>query len=426
MRRTGLIAPVLCVLLAGPATAQDGLASRITDLFTFGECGVPLCLDLGNEHGNHFIPAVTAGGAQFIGFLTQSIGTATSAIPISATSSGATFSIVGGLPVRTSTSAGPIFGERAQTLGRGRFFLGANVTGLQFSTLNGVPTENLLINFQHQDVGDTTVFGDPEFENDVIQLQMQLDVNLTVATLFATWGVLDFVDIGVAVPFVRTSFSGGSEAQILPFGNVAIHNFGGDPAAPILRATTSASGSATGIGDVVGRLKINLGQSQRLGAALLADVRFPTGDEEQLLGLGETSIRALAIGSAQFGPFSPHLNAGYIARTGESDTDAILATIGFDNLTAEWATIAVDVVTEWQIGDQPLVLPGDIEWTTPFTRRIPSSNIPNRKNNLINASVGVKFNVRGGTVVVLNGIAPLRKVGLQPDFIWTAGIEGAF
>jgi hypothetical protein len=26
---------------------------------------------------------------------------------------------------------------------------------------------------------------------------------------------------------------------------------------------------------------------------------------------------------------------------------------------------------------------------------------------------------------VLNGIAPLRKVGLQPDFIWTVGVEGS-
>ena len=29
------------------------------------------------------------------------------------------------------------------------------------------------------------------------------------------------------------------------------------------------------------------------------------------------------------------------------------------------------------------------------------------------------------TVLVINGIAPLRKTGLQPDFIWTFGLEGS-
>lgn len=419
------IARVLLILaLARPAGAQD-LRDRITDLFTFGDCGAPLCLELDNEHGDHFIPAVAAGNETVIGFLTRAVGTATAAVPISATSSGATFAIIGGLPVRTSTSAGPIFGERAQTLGRGRFFLGANVTSMEFTTLSGAPLDNLVINFQHQDVGEP-VLGDPEFENDIIQLRMRLDVSLTVASVFATWGILDFVDVGVAVPFVRTSVEGASEAQILTFGNTTIHNFGGDPADPLLRAATAASGTATGIGDIVGRLKINLGQSRMFGAALLADVRFPTGKEEDLLGLGATSVRALGIGSAQFGDFAPHINVGYLARTGELQNDAVLATVGFDNLMAPWATVAVDLVSEWQVGETQIDLPEEIRLEEPFVRELPAINVPNRKENLLSASVGVKFNMRGGTVLVLNGIAPLRRAGLQPDFIWTAGIEGAF
>ena len=427
MRPTPLFAPLALTLLVAPLAAQDQdrLRNRITDLFTFGDCGAPLCLELDNAHGNHFIPAVAAGNETVIGFLTQAVATATGAVPISATSSGATFTIVGGLPVRTSTSAGPIFGERAQTLGRGRFFLGANVTSMQFTTLSGAPLDNLLINFQHQDVGQP-VLGDPEFENDVIQLRLRLGMNLTVASVYATWGILDFVDLGVAVPFVRTTIDGASEAQILTFGNQTIHNFGGDPADPLLRAATAASGTATGIGDVAGRLKINLGQSRMFGAALLADVRFPTGNEEDLLGSGATSVRALGITSAQFGNFAPHLNVGYLARTGEMQNDAVLATVGFDNLMASWATVAVDLVSEWQLGENQIALPGEIQFEEPFVRELQAINVPNRRENLISASVGMKFNVRGGMVLVLNGIAPLRRAGLQPDFIWTAGIEGAF
>jgi hypothetical protein len=416
-------AGALAICLATPLFAQD-MRSTINQLFTFGDCGQPLCLDLPDAHGNHFLPAVAAGNQTVIGFLTDAISQSAANTPLSATSSGETFTLVGGLPVRSSTSAGPIFGERAQTLGRGRFYIGANVTGIQFTTINSAPLDNILINFAHQDVGNPGE-GDPEFENDILQLRMNLDMSVTVASIFATWGILDFMDVGVAVPFVRTRLSGTSDAQIQPFGSVAVHRFGGTDIDPILRATTSASGTSSGIGDVVGRIKINLGQGRTLGAAILADVRFPTGSEKDLRGAGSSSIRAMAVGSAQFGNFAPHINLGYLSRTAALQNDAVLATLGFDNLMASWATFAADIISEWQVGDNPISLPGDIVFIAPFQRRIPSISIPDRRNNLINLATGLKFNVRGGAVLVVNAIAPLRKAGLQPDFIWTVGLEGS-
>ncbi len=415
------------ILLSATLAEAQSLRSRIGNLFTFGDCGLPLCLDLGTEHGQHFIPAVAAGELGIIGFVTEAIGRSTQRVPLAATSSGETFSIVGGLPVRTSTSAGPIFGERSQTLGRGRFYLGANVSGINLTSIGGVPLENITINFGHQDVGNPGL-GDPNFENDLIQLRLALDLNITVATLFATWGIADFVDIGVVVPFVRASIVGASEAQILPFGTGTspLHRFAGTPTDPVLRASASMEGSSTGIGDVVGRLKINLGQSQRAGAALLADVKFATGDEDELLGSGASAVRALAIGSLQFGNFSPHLNFGYVTRSGELENDAILATVGFDNLMTSWATFAFDLVSEWQLGDNKIELPGDIIYVTPFDRRLSSVDIPSDRENILNASAGVKFTLRGGTVLVMNGLMPLRDVGLQPDFVWTVGLEYAF
>lgn len=426
MTRRTVLACFALALATAPAEAQN-LRNRITDLFTFGDCGEPLCLDLTNEHGDHFLPAVTQGEFTVIGFVTEAIGKSVSSLPVSSTSSGATFAIVGGLPVRTSTSAGPIFGERAQTLGRGRFFLGANVSGIHFTSISGVPLEDVTINFAHANVLDSAL-GNPGFEVDLIQLRLALDVDVSVATIFMTWGMTDFIDVGVAVPFVRTSVNGASEAQILPFGTGAtpVHFFAGTSSDPVLRAASSVSGSASGVGDVVGRLKINLGQSSKFGAAILGEIRFPSGNERQLLGAGATAVRGLGIASAQFGSFSPHLNVGYQARTAELQNDAVLATLGFDNLLTDWATFAFDLVSEWQVGDSKLPLPGDIVYDEPFTRRIPSVSIPDRRDNIVNATAGMKFTVRGGTVIVLNGILPLREVGLQPDFVWTAGLEFAF
>lgn len=419
----------LLLPIASPAQAQAGLRSEIPKLFSFGNCGSPLCLDgsvsAANGHGDHFIPATAAGNSAVISFINEAIGKSVANTPISAASSGATFAIVGGLPVKTSTSAGPVFGERPQTLGRGRFFLGANVTGLHFSTLNGVPVDKLKLNFVHQDVG-TAGLGDPGFENDVIEVGLGLDINLLVSSLFLTAGLTDFIDIGVAVPFVRTRLHGTSEAQIVPFGPIAPHFFGGDAANPILRAASVIDGSATGIGDIAARVKINLGQGRTAGAALLGDIRFATGDEEDLLGAGATSVRGLAIVAAQFGSFSPHLNGGYLARTGALQNDAILATIGFDQLMTPWATLAVDLVSEWQVGDSKIALPGTVVFSQPFVRRVDATSIPQRDENVLNASIGMKFSVRGGTTIVVNGITPLRKVGLQPDFVWTGGLEYSF
>jgi hypothetical protein len=409
------------------AQSGPGLKARIEqELFTFGSCGEPLCLDVDPSlHGNHFKPALSSGNAAVIQFVTNAIGRAAATVPLSATSGGATFSFVGGVPVRTSTSAGPIFGERSQTLGRGRFFLGMSATGMKFKSLNGAPMSSLQLNFQHA-TGDNDILGDPIFENDIMNLELAMDVSVVVGTISATAGLTDFIDIGIAVPLVRTSVSGHSTAQMLPFGEGAFHRFGGDSADPVLRATTSMTGSASGLGDIAARLKINFGQGETMGAAVLGEVRLPTGEEENLLGSGSTQVRVQAIYSAQLGTFSPHLNVGYLVNGSETLSDKILILGAFDNLLTDWATLAVGFEGEIQIDDSTASLPEPIVFGVPYTRLIPATNIPNIQTNLLRASVGGQFTVREGTVLFANGIFPLTAAGLQPDFIWTVGMDFPF
>lgn len=409
---------------AAPIAAQP-LKPRLEQLFTFGSCGQPLCLDLPNFHGNHYIPSASSGNATVIGFVTQAVANATSSLPISATSSGATFSIVDGLPVRTSTSAGPVFGERPQTLGRRRALFGANVSTIQFTTLNGTPLDRIQLNFVHEDVAPGGL-GDPEFENDVIRTNLGMRLNLVAASLFATYGLTDFIDIAVAVPLVRVNFSGVNVAQIDPFGPNPPHHFGGTDADPILRATSVVEGTAAGIGDVVGRVKVNFGQGARYGAALLAEVRLPTGDEENLLGAGTTSIRTLGIVGAQFGTFALHANGGYVVRTSAFQNDAVAMTLGFDQLVNQRMTLAFSLLSEASVGDSPFTLPEPIDIVLPFARRIETTSIPVRRADRLDASLGLKVAARGGTVIVFNGVAPLKKAGMQPDFFWNLGVEISF
>jgi hypothetical protein len=444
MRRMLMTAAL--ILVSCPPLQAQHLRDELSDLFIFGAGESPLTLggtsDPSNPdsiriHGNHFIPAAVASNGTVISFLTNSIGSNVANVPVSAASGGTTFSFQGGVPVRTSTSAGPVFGERAQTLGRGRILAALTRTGVHFKTLRGVDLNDVRFTFTHANSdfpgcdsiahGDCTLLGVPSLENETIDLNLSLDIRLTVTALLLTYGLTDRVDVGVALPIVSTSLQGTSNAQINPFGPPpAVHFFGGTPDNPILTAARSVDGSASGLGDVDGRVKLNLRRGEPLSVAVLADVRFPTGSEMDLLGSGAFAARGLAILSAQFGSFSPHANVGYLYRGGEFETDAVLATVGFDHLLAPWATLAADVVSQLQVGDSPLQVPAPVVIEAPYRRTIVPTAIPDTRDDIVDGSLGMKLTTTTGLTVVGNGEWALNRGGLRPEVIWTVGLEYNF
>lgn len=430
MRRFRVSLMALLILASAPATSSaQGLRSRIAQLFSFGDCGAPLCLDgsvnAQNGHGQHFIPAALGGNETVISFIIDAIGTNVSNIPLGATSSGATFTLVEGLPVKSSESSGPIFGERAQTLGRGRLVVGANMSAMSFSSLRGTSLDDLEFNFTHQDVG-TPGLGSPSFENDFIEVHTSVDLNLVVASFYATYGVTDRFDIGIAIPLVHTSFRGHSDAQVVTFSTTPLHFFSGTSTNPVLTASADASGNATGLGDLAVRAKLNLNRSARASFSMLAELHAPTGDEDELLGAGDWALRGLGVYSARFDAFSPHLNFGGVYRSGDLQTSALVANVGFDQLLAPWATFAFDLLSEWQLGTSPLEIPDPVQYSFPFERTVIPTNIQDRRDDLIGMSVGAKLRMDSGATGIINVIVPIGQGGLRPQAVWTAGLEYNF
>src|SRR5881398_779651 len=251
--------------------------------------------------------------------------------------------------------------------------------------------------------------------------------DVTVTSFFVSFGLLDKVDIGVVVPIVSASLRGTSDARIIPFGGTtAQHFFGGTSANPQLSTSRFVDGAATGIGDIAVRAKVTVTQSDRSTFALLGDVRFPTGSEADLLGSGHVAVRGLGVLSARFGAFSPHTNIGYLFQTGDFQNNAVLATVGFDHLMAPWATLAVDVVSQLQVGESKLRLPGPVTYDAPFRRTINVTNLPNERDDQINGSLGFKFLTGSGITLVANTLWPLNHGGLRPNALWTAGLEYNF
>lgn len=437
MRRTvwGVLGLVL-ILVPAPSAGQ-GLRDKISELFVFTPGQQPLFLGGTGTHENHFITSASTQNGVLISFIGNAVGTSVASVPLSATSGGSTFRFEGGAPVRTSVSPGPIFAERALTLGKGRVFVGANMNRLKFESLRGVRLDDIRLNFVHENVDtpvcdsietqDCAPYGVPRLENDVIALRLGLDLEMTVTSFFVSFGLLDRLDVGVALPIVSTSLVGQSDVQIISFAeSTAAHFFGGTPANPQLSSTRSTAGSASGIGDVAARVKVNLMQSERTSFALLADARFPTGSVEDFLGSGHFSARALGVLSAQLGPFSPHANVGVLLRNTDSLNNAVLVTVGFDHVMAPWATIAADVVTEFQVGESKVTLPGTVTYDVPFVRTVEPTNIPNQRDDLINASFGFKFQTGSGVTIVTNALLPFNEGGLRPNLMWTAGLEYNF
>jgi hypothetical protein len=431
------------------AQADQSLRGKISQLFIFGSGQDPLFLagtaDPSNpesirEHGDHFVPAAVAANGSLIGFLTGSIATSVGNLPIGATSGGATFRFEGGVPVKTSTSAGPIFAERAQTLGRGRTIIGIGRNSFHFTSLRGVPLNDIELIFTHENVnfagcdsiegGDCSKMGIPNLENDIMQFRLDLDLNIVVTNLYTTYGVTDRLDIGVVVPLVSASLHGNSFAQVIPFGGpTAAHFFAGTPEDPVLSATRDVFGSSFGVGDVAVRTKFNVHESDRSRVALVGEARFPTGDSEDLLGAGAFSARGMAVISGVVGNFSPHANVGYLYHAGTSTlpwNDAVLLTGGFDDLMAPRVTIAADLVSELQVGRSKLQLPGPVTYDAPFHRVIQPTTIPDERDDLVNGSFGFKFLLPDGFTVVTNALVPLNRAGMRPDLTYTTALEFNF
>jgi len=415
---------IASIVMVSSAQAQDA-RTKVREIFHFGTCDVLICLSTTTGvHGTHYNPDAAAVGQVVVDFLTDAMTNSVASVPLGATSSGTTFTFdAGGLPVATAQSTGPILGERSQTLGRGRALISGKFTRSAFSSLRGVPLNDLQLTLTHQDV-DPAGLGDPAFERDTIHIATSLDASVSVFALAGTWGLTNNVDIGIAIPFVNLSVSGQSIGTIVPTTGGVVHFWKGTAASPQLVDTAASSTQQSGIGDVSLRAKFNLVQSPFGGAALLTDVRLPTGKKDNLLGTGQLSVSSTFITSLTLKQFTPHANIGYMYRAGEDQNSGVLAIVGFDALIAAPFTLAADVIGNWPVGTEKLKLPKPVVFQDGTV--VQRSNIPQGTDNVVGAGVGVKYLLGAGFTGVGNVLFPMTEGGMRPKATWTVGLERNF
>jgi hypothetical protein len=188
---------------------------------------------------------------------------------------------------RATQSFGPFFTERALSAGRHQASFGLTLQQLHFTSLDGRNLrDGSLVTTANQFTDETAPF-------DVDRLTLNIDAS--VATLYANVGVTDRLDVSVAAPFVALTLDG-----------TRVNTYRG-------RTFTQATASARAVGmaDLVVRTKYTLFNEDAAGIAAMVDVRLPTGREEDLLGAGSTAVKFSAIGSLEERRVSAHVNTGF-------------------------------------------------------------------------------------------------------------------
>ncbi len=445
-RRFVTVALVLALLTPAALVAQTGLRDLLTNFLRDGITLAPPALVGGTSHVAHFN---SVDLPQFVAVrqFNDSLANQLSSFPLASSAGGFTYQFDPAVGfTRASESFGPIYADRADTIGKGKFNLGLNYSHFRFDRINDLSLRDgdVKLVFTHAPV--------PLFvAGDVITSNLFLKLNTDITVLVLSYGVANRFDIGAAIPIVRVSLEAQTDATVQrlatgPTDNPpTIHRFPGETST----ATFRQSGSASGIGDIVLRGKLQLVKGAGGGLALAADVRLPTGEERDLLGSGATQGKASLIGSLHLGRFSPHFNAGYTASTKPPDDrrtpqeraafprrtipDEISYTGGFDWALDPRVTLAVDVLGRTfrnaqvvRVESQTFTAMTGETPPKPVTASFPRLTSDAKDSSTLLGSFGLKVNPFANLLVTVNALFSLKREGLQTRIAPLVAVDYSF
>jgi Putative MetA-pathway of phenol degradation len=432
MKRYGARLIVSCVLLSAfvlgaPATARaqnsnEKLAKLLPNLYidtTIIDIAA-LQAVFGPLTDQELTQVVTAG-LTTPAAINVLLGSQVAAFPLGSSAGGFTWTFDPSLGTfdRVSDSFGPIFSERALTVGKGRFNLGFNYQRSTFDELQGLSLRDGEVKFYPGLTrGNTTAY----FEE-------ALDLKLSTDTfgVFGTYGLTKNLDIGIAVPIVHVDMEARLDYRVTA-------SIGSSSSTTAVTRGTPSKDSATGIGDMVLRGKYNLWSRKGGGLAAGLDIRLPTADEEELLGVAGTQSKIYAAFSSANGKVSPHVNIGYTfsgqssAGKNTSDTfvtgppDEFSYAGGVDAALTPKLTIVGDITgrTLKDSGTLDIV-------ASQFGSSLTQLSIDDNSSlNVVLGSVGVKYNVFGTNLISANFLFPLNNNGLTDHLTWLIGFERSF
>jgi len=355
----------------------------------------------------------------------QAIGLATSlevaTSPLSNSSAGFVFKVdpTTGLKVRTATTFGPSFAERALTAGEGKVSVGVSFTSANYSKLGDLSLDRMQLS---SGTGNS-----PAAARTGLASLVVLAETLVIG---GSMGVTDNLDLAVGVPLMRVKVDGISWGQ----------NRNGD-----VLLLAKGSGISSGVGDIslTGKYRLlgfGKGVPDPGGLAAVATVRIPTGDPDNLRGLGITRTLVSLAASGGQGRFRPHANGGF-----EYWSDGVKAVTDFKQGTSvtarhqvQWAaglefeaapklTLILDVLGRNILGAGKVGFKTSPAADNPFgvTSYTSAVALPEGVQKLTLVP-GLKLNLKGNMLLSLHGLTAIRDTGLHNRFTPVVGIDVTF
>lgn len=407
--------------------------------------------------------------------LTRDIGRQTNLLPLASPSSGVILTYDPTLKtfVTSTDSLGPILGERAETVGRHRLFVGFSYQFFNFDKVDGVNLHNFPAILTHTDdpfdnsapgknvtcsINTAANLNGCGFVRDAVSTVNSVSLKVNQYTSYVTFGLTRRIDLSMVIPIetVRMGIASqdtvvlGTNGFIVPtpgspnatrpnqnttntngapyffhlFSNcpntspasgvtgldpTCVHHTFPDPA--FTGSGSNPNNAASGIGDVVARVKWNVWEGERAGFAAGLDVRFPSGDSINYLGSGSYGVKPFALFSYR-ARVSPHVLVGY-----EWNTDSVTAgsvvtgvkgsvpndfaySAGADARVTKWLTGDFDIVGQRVFGaetlsveSQPFLANCGTCTVAPTPNTVSMSNLVDHLNSsysITNASIGIK------------------------------------
>jgi hypothetical protein len=211
-----------------------------------------------------------------------------STLPVSSSSGGFVYRLNKqlGLVERASDAFGPFFADRVLRNSRGQLTLGIGFHYNRFTSLQGADLEGGTFPTNTARLAGTA----EPFSVDTLQLELRS----RTTSFFTSFGITDRLAVGGTVPITTVRFTGTRMRAV--------------NAASALQSSQRAS--ATGLGDVTVNARYLLAGDGIRGLSAGTDIRFPTGEEADLLGAGSTAVRLIGVGTWEEGQLALHVNGG--------------------------------------------------------------------------------------------------------------------
>ncbi|MBI2963782.1 MAG: hypothetical protein HYY35_08520 [Deltaproteobacteria bacterium] len=321
--------------------------------------------------------------------------------------------------VRWQRPLAPSLSQNARTNGRHVLTIGAAYSYVDYTKFDDSPLRRTAFS-----AGDIpVVFGDGStgVARDILLSEISLREH--IGTVSVQLGVLDNLDVGVFIPMAALHFRGAAidrfflesraadgSTRLTPADVFTLQGrccvFQADPNVPTYGGVSSVDRRAysdvsfpgirygkdeIGIGDVQVRAKYFIGSAGPIDAGLLLNVLTPTGDEEELLGVGAWRFQPRVILSTSQSRFAAHVNLGFNADAEDQDRDRFDYSVGAEVQLLPRVALLVDQVARLEYFGEDQV----------------------RKFEIV---PGLKINVVRDLVIGFNAIVPLNREGLTTNF----------